>query len=185
MPNIEIPFEPNKQVWHICSSRISDTIQCDDCLGTGIIHVTMGSGTIHAVACEECNTRGSYPHSTGRVPTWITQYEVEEYTPKNLYDFQDGIARYQGCNYNTSGGTIVSSKDLFATKEEADVECQKRNIASRIYTEKSCYDNVVDKVKKYAWSASYHRNNIKRLEKDISYHQKRLNEISVKEKKRD
>ena len=180
MPSIEIPFEVDKPCFRITHSMMHDTEECPDCLGTAVVTVTFANGHSASVACENC--KHGFEGSNGRVNTYIPQYIAIEWTPKKVYGFEDGEVKYT--DWISGGGSIYSSKDMFANKYDALAEVAKRNVKAREAHKKNIFLCEVEKVKKYAWSASYHRSQIAELQKSISHHEQRLSEIDLKKGKK-
>ena len=91
---------------------------------------------------------------------------------------EDGISKIL---YNCSNAWHVSQEDLFDNSEDASAAA----IQKCLELDKKDRDKVLRKEKDtrtWAWNASYHRNCIKKAEKDIAYHTDKLNVASLKAK---
>ena len=88
---------------------------------------------------------------------------------------QDEPAEYRSLCYS------LKEENLFRTKEEADVRAQQM---TEEYTkeERDRFNRKEKDTRTWAWNARYHRDCIKRAEKDLVYHRGKLLISSAKSK---
>lgn len=154
--------------WDHESNKIS--IPCPDCAGKCFHMVTLGCGDIHTIECENCK-RG-YENATGTVcPYQFEQMpKVEEVTIIGIV-IERGVTKYQ--TRNKEGKERYFSEDVCETEEEA-----KNKASDRCYRynqeELARYQKRVKEGRTWSWHATYHRNCIKKAQRDIDYHSNAL-----------
>lgn len=143
---IETKFELGQTVHHIRKSRKAIRIPCPDCGGVSEMTTPAGGKLI----CRKCDMATYHGHKKGTVGSYeesawhrdgvgtIGRVTVER------YDYNGGDPDSQFVNYKppkpnsdketymmwetgVGSGTLHSADDLFATKEEAQAECGRRN----------------------------------------------------------
>lgn len=181
MPSIEIPFACGVPIWRVVSASGQSEQDCPDCGGSGIVTVIFHNNSTHTVACEGCKREYC---STGKLKTWEPFFTVKEFTPGKVHEFGEDCVYYVDASFQGSG-SLYSSKDMFHTKEEAEKEANRRTVEARSIDKQHRFECTIDKIKKYAWSASYHQRHIRELKTQIGYHEARLAEIDLRKKKRE
>ena len=158
-----------------CSSWLSSEayITCPDCGGTGQITCVLFDGTSLSVGCEGC--RRGYDAPTGKV-------RVYERMPRAKRVEIIGIdVSASKVEYRTPDSYIVQPDDLFDTEEEAVA----RAAAQAAEADRAERERVLSKekpTKSWSWHVHYHRNCIRRAQKEIEYHTARLSVARVKAK---
>lgn len=137
--NITSRFNINQQVWSISKEQTREWQKCGPCDGTGNVVLKDGKERI----CPECYGRlGKYIYkdcewqvgsmmTIGKVRVEITNFQKD--------DTFDNIGHYRGDGHNVQSedymmyetgigsGSIWHMDKLFASSEEAFIECGKRN----------------------------------------------------------
>lgn len=161
------------KVWYAQRKAVARQELCPDCFGQCALTVIKGDGSQVSIACAGCAS--GYDTSKGYV-TWhghvidVAEVVIEkvELTPLKVeYGFHGCYHADQSC--------------MFDTKEEAEVralelaEEHNQDELARIYRKEK--NNHT-----WSWNAHYHRDCIKRAEKDLLYHTAKLNVAKVRAK---
>lgn len=168
-------FKIGDQVWMARFEGVSSSVECPDCGGTGRLRVTFHDETQVSIHCANCALGWEPP--TGRVvvherkafahPCHVTGMEITA----------------EGVEYSLAGiaGYHFRSRDVFSSVEAAEArgaeladEANKEELA-RVYRKERDH-------RTWAWNATYHRNEIKRCQKEIERHTAKLNVASLKAK---
>ena len=166
-------FKIGDQVWLARFEVVASSVECPDCGVTGRLRVTFHDETQVSINCANC-ARG-YEPPTGRV----TVHERKAIAHPCVVTGMEITA--EGIEYHLSGGAgyHFRSRDVFSTIEGAEArgtvlaeEAKKEELA-RVYRKER-------NTRSWAWHASYHRNEIKRCQKEIERHTARLNVASLK-----
>ena len=162
-----------QELWRATFESTPACIVCQDCGGTGRIRVLFHDDTMVSIDCQGCS-RG-YDPPTGRI-------QVHNRTASARPAIVTGIEiRADKVEYRTTDSYIVPEGDLFPTEPEAVARAAE--LAGQYDAEERERINQREKpARTWAWNASYHRQCIKRAEKDIAYHTAKLNVASVKAK---
>ena len=139
---IETKFSNGDKVWHIWDEREKKFITCSFCQGSGHIVGKDGKERI----CPECYGKGGqyeYFAMKWQVQTLLTIGQVRaevtgEWEGSNDpggIEWENYKARphsyeeqYMCRETGIRSGTLYDGNNLFATKEEAQAECDKRNV---------------------------------------------------------
>jgi len=161
------------KVWYAKTETKEKTVTCPDCFGQKALTVIKGDGSQVSIECEGC--RRGYEGSQG----YVTFYEwcasaclvvierVEETAIKTEYGF-----------WNCYSG---ESDRFFDTKEEAEKKSLELSEEHNQYE----LDKINQKEKHnrtWSWNAHYHRDCIKRAERDLAYHTAKLSVAKIKAK---
>lgn len=167
-------FQISSQAWLATFESSEAYVTCPDCGGTGRIRAILYDDTIVSIPCEGC-TRG-YDPPTGTVPVYDRTARAELVTVIGLTVETDGKLEYR-----TTGRWCVPEEDLFET--EAGALEAARAMAARMDEEQRARVSAKEMpLKSWAWHVHYHRDCIRRAEKDIAYHSAKLNAAKVKAK---
>lgn len=151
---------------------------CPHCLGKKYLTVIMGDESRVTIECAGCQSGFDPPR--GFVNYYGFEPEVKQITIEGMDTTPYQTEYKYNCSkfsYNT-----VQEKDLFPNKELAD---QKVNqlIEEKNKEEMDKLHSKEQKHHTWSWNATYHRNQIKTLERDLEYHRTKLNyAIQVMEK---
>jgi hypothetical protein len=140
-------------------------ILCPDCLGKKRLTVIMGDGEYVSIPCANCGT--GYNEPSGYV-------RIYEYMPKVREVIITGvqIAQGQPTEYRSDCYSL-QEENLFKTKEEAEIKAKE--LADKHSKEELDRFNRKEKdTRSWAFNVSYHRQCIKRAEKDLEYHRGKL-----------
>ncbi len=148
-------------------------IDCPECFGKLQLRVTLGDESVVDIDCVGC-ARGCNP-PTGFIELYepmgeatygiIYKVEIEE----TKIEYYISIPNTEGYNYNR----IAEERNIFKDKDEA---LQRARFLSKEYTEKE-NKRILKKEKNtrtWAWNAHYHRDCIRKAEKEIVYHSRKL-----------
>jgi hypothetical protein len=170
-------YEIGQQVWWATCQTREHLETCPDCGGTGRLRVTFHDETQVSIDCANCSA--GYNPPTGLVK-WYGHMPEARLITVTGFEFTDGKASYhagigQGSYYRIEEGELFNAED--AAKAHADKLAEKHDASERA--------RILNKEKdtrSWAWNASYHRNNIKRAQKDIAYHTAKLNVAAIRAK---
>lgn len=171
---MEIKYNIGDKVYHaVFNAHKAVYVECPHCGGTGRIRCIFHDETIISIDCGNCS-RG-YESPTGKVLVYNNIADTEELIITGVEIREVGQATYRAHH------RLMDEDRLFTTEEEA---LAKANEMHEAYV-KEQKENIFKKekpTKSWAWNASYHRNLIKRAEKDIEYHTAKLNVANLKKK---
>lgn len=156
-------YKVGDAVWYAsCDTRRQYT-QCLECFGIKYVTVILGDDSRVTIDCAGCG-RG-YEPPTGYIAYFERTPEVRKITIDRVQVTKDKI------EYGFSGCYCVEADRLFNT--EAEAWDRANALAEQLNQEE------LEKIKKkekpnrtWAWNAHYHRNCIRRAERDIRYHTK-------------
>ncbi len=171
---IEPKFKLGDTVFMASYDRVGKSITCPDCLGSARVKVTLGTGEEILIECGGCDLAG-YRGATGRIKQYDFAVRIGSYTVTGI-NLQGADAEYQLDNFGGSSYTIVTEKGryrVFATKEEAQAHGEGLRLEHETEENKRLLAKTKDH-HTWAWNATYHRNQIKRLETDIAYHRSKV-----------
>jgi len=171
-------FEVGQQIWIGDFSPLAPLHEvCPDCGGTGRLRVTFHDETQVSIECRNC--AAGYDPPTGRIVVYCNRAAAKKSIITGLEVHGDKVRWHvDAC---AGSYRIVDDEDAFETEADALAWAEKR--AATYEAEQR--DKISRKEKDthtWAWNASYHRNNIKRAQKDIDYHTAKLNVAKVKAK---
>lgn len=163
-------------VWRATFGSSENYVTCHDCGGTGRLRVIFHDETVASIECRNCAL--GYDPPTGRVRCYdrIGKADlgviagIELTTERVSYRF--GSDRF----YYT-----VEEHELFDTEAAALARAQQ--IAAEHDAEER--NRILTKEKDtrtWAWNASYHRQCIKRAQRDLEYHTAKLSVAKVRAK---
>ena len=159
-------YEIGQEVWWARFETSESSVECPDCAGKRHIRCIMGDGTEVTIDCQNCQV-GYEEFSRGRVKTYDRTPRAE----KTVITGMDVTSTKT--EYRVPTSYIVPEDRLFETEESALAAAQV--LASNASREE--LDRIGHKEKdgkSWAWNATYHRGCIKRAQKDIEYHTKKL-----------
>ena len=173
----KMKYNVGDSVWHPTWHTTENYVTCPDCGGTGRIRVIFHDDSQVSVECRNCGP--GYNPPTGRIKVYDRKPDAQYVIITGMeLTSEDGISKIL---YNCSNAWHVSQEDLFDNSEDASAAA----IQKCLELDKKDRDKVLRKEKDtrtWAWNASYHRNCIKKAEKDIAYHTDKLNVASLKAK---
>ena len=161
-------FNIGTKVFQSDYARREHWITCPDCLGSKRIKVTLGDGTELLIECGGCNP-GGYEPPQGVIRQYEYSVETKERTVTGVCMHGSEVSyeldHFPGqCSYYTA-----KDGEVFATKEEALAHGEQMKSEHEAAENKRWLAKTKDH-KSWAWNATYHRQCIKRAEKDLEYH---------------
>ena len=137
------------------------------CFGKKVVMLIMGNDESVEMPCECCG-RGREP-PCGYVTEWRMNAGVETVIVSQIRTRQTAVENeieYQAGSY------IYYTKDVFATKEEALAESERRAKQYNIDQETKAEHIKGKPDKNYSWNAGYHMREVKKAKEKIEYHSK-------------
>lgn len=160
-------------VWYAKMKSVEGIEPCPDCFGQRALTVIKGDGSQVSIECAGCSAGYEPPKGYVRYNKWIA--DVCQVTIQRIEITPQGVEYWHSESYR------VREEDIFDSKEEAE----KRAIV--IFEEHDAQEiaRIHQKEKHnrtWSWNAHYHRDCIKRAEKDLAYHTAKLNVAKIKAK---
>lgn len=169
-------YQLGDQLWRTTWDSTPDYVECPECGGHGRIRCIMADDTIVSVECRGC--QAGYDPPSGRVRVHKRSPKVEWCRVTGVEIASDKI------EYRVTDGTytwVHNEADLYV--EKPDAETSARTMAERADLEER--ERIAHKEKdgrSWSWNAHYHRDCIRRAQRDLEYHTAKLAVASVKAK---
>jgi len=170
-------YEVGQQVWWATCQTSEHFEKCPDCGGTGRLRVTFHDETQVSIDCANCAS--GYNPPTGLVKWYGRAAEARLITITG-FEFTDGKASYHA-GIGPGSYYRIDESELFDAETDAKAHADKL-AAEHDAAERARVLNKEKNTRSWAWNASYHRNIIKRAEKDIAYHAAKLAVAALKAK---
>ena len=170
---IETKYNIGDTVWFARYNQSNERAMCPDCGGTGRIRCIMHDETAVSVECRECQV--GYDPPTGFVTVYGYFPQVEPFVITGAEVGPKGVTRYRSHHYN------VEADELFSTEAEAEIAALRIVEEAKQHQREQLARKEKD-TRSWAWNAAYHRNCIRRAQKDIEYHTAKLNVAAIKAK---
>ena len=170
---MDMVFKMGDKVWYANAGVVEKSVICPECFGKLYLTVILGDDSKVTIDCAGCS-RGMQP-STGRISYYEWKVDVKEVTVERIEIKQDGVT------YGFWNHYCADNDKIFSTKEEAEkralelVEEHNKEELEKIYRKEK--NN-----RTWSWNAYYHRDCIRRAEKDLIYHNAKLNAAKLKAK---
>ena len=166
------PFEFGQQVWIATASAYArKEIKCPVCDGKCNVVLILGSGERVPVLCEFCQHGSDEP--SGVACAHSPASSIRPATVTGLYR--------NGDKWEVQCGSPSAEREVFATEAEAEA----RRIVLHAEAEEEAKRNFEGQFKnargKYSWTVGYHRGCIKRLRRQLEWHESRLRKPSAVE----
>lgn len=170
---MEPKFKIGDALWRASFESTAAWVTCPDCGGRKHIRCLLHDDSMVLIDCRAC-ARGYEPPSG--------QLQVFNRTPNAVRALITGVTiDGGGIEYRTADCFIVQEEDLFIDPEAALAAAQvKADNASREELER--IQKKEKDTRSWAWHVHYHRDCIRRAEKEIEYHTKKLGIARVKAK---
>lgn len=146
-------------------------ITCPDCGGTRRILVTLHDGTTITVECGGCYPGGCEP-STGRIKQVTMNCRAKAHTVTGVNLRGDSV-QYQLDADAAGNYSLADEHELYATREEALAAADLNRTAQEAEQNKRLMAKTKD-AKSWAWNATYHRRQIKTLERELASHREKV-----------
>lgn len=161
-------FNIGDTVWHARAQNTKKFIECPDCFGTKYLKVILGDGTELTIDCAGCSG-GSWP---GAVKSYDYDIEVRSLMITGM-QINQNIIEYHSTIPGSSSYWNLSQSDVFATREEAEVRSAVLMDEHKSAEIKRLASKEKD-TRTWAWHVHYHRDCIRKANKDIEYHAAKL-----------
>ncbi len=163
----------DKVYWIESGTNYGKTIPCPVCFGKRFVTVILGDDSQVKTECGYCSH--GYDRPSGSAKVWEPNAILKNGTITGV-SCKDGI-RYE------VGYTSLYEYELYDNESIAE-EARKIRLEEEIKRAEVWFkESFVNCTKKQAWSAGYHRNQIKSAERNIEWHQARLCMINPQEVK--
>ncbi len=165
----EPKFKLGDTVFMASFDRTEKTIICPDCLGSARVKVTLGTEEEILIECGGCDP-GGYRGSTGRIRQYDFAARIVKRTITGI-NLQDDDVEYRlnGEDGHCYIGSQNGDYRAFATEEEARVGGEELRAKHEAEENKRLLAKTKDH-RTWSWNATYHRQQIKRLEQELQYH---------------
>lgn len=157
----------DKVFWVESSTHYGKQIPCPLCFGKRFVTIILGDDSQTKIQCGYCEKGCS--GTTGFATVWEPMARVNSGTITGV-SLRDGI-RYE------VGSKSLTESDLFAGEQDAESLRLAKFEEEKARAEEWFRESFIQAKKKQIWSAGYHRNNIKQLERSIEWHKLRLRMI--------
>lgn len=171
-------FQIGDVVWRAATAHRPIRYQCLECAGHGFITVVLGDETKLTIACECCK-RG-YDGSNG-YHDQCEHYESVEMGVVSGVEIDGDSFEYR-VPTGTNDYWCMKETDLFSDEESAKVRANELSV-ERTHKQAELHCKKYNANRSWAWNVKYHREAIRRMERDIAYHTLQLNYAKTKEPK--
>ncbi len=173
-------FKIGDKVFQSSYGRHEKWVTCPDCLGSKRVTVVLGDGTEVKIECGGCYP-GGYESSLGVIRQYDYSTQTNERTVTGICmrgtEVSYELNHFEGqCSYYHGNDT-----DTFATREEALAYGESKRLENEADENKRLMAKTKDH-KSWAWNATYHRREIKRLERDLEHHRRKVQICAAKAK---
>ena len=150
--------------WVEASAHYGKKVPCSICFGKLFVTIILGNGEKQRSQCGYCSHGLDGPSGMGK--TWEPQAHIRS-------NQITGISNKNGWTYEV-GFNSLHSGELFKTEEEAEPIKKERLKEVQAQAKRWFEDDFVSANKKQMWSTGYHRDEIKRHNRSIVWHELRL-----------
>jgi hypothetical protein len=158
-------FNLGDAVWFAATGQRERVERCPDCCGTRVLLVTMGDGTQHSIACSLCGQ--GYEPSTGVVNRM-------EFFAEPQQGFVQGVEQEdETYKYKLDSCWRKDESDLFTSREDALTRSQFL-VAQNASEEAARFQRKTKDGRTWAWHVRWHRDQLKKAERDAVYHRSKL-----------
>jgi len=162
---MERKYNIGDKVWYAKTGTKEKSVECPECFGKKFLTVILGDNSKVTIDCAGC-ARG-YEPPKGYVIYYEWGVDVREVTIQRMEIKPDEVT------YGFWDCYSAETDRIFSTKEEAEkralelVEEHNKEELARIYRKEK--NNHT-----WSWNVHYHRDCIRRAEKDLIYHKAKL-----------
>lgn len=145
------------------SAYARNRVPCPLCFGNLSVGVVLGNGVIQPVECSACGLGYGGPRGF-----------IEERAPHSAVESGEITSVSKGRHGFTYEVNGSSRREIFRT--EAEAEARRVELHAEACVEAASVNESIAKEKKkgLAWSVRYHQECIRRIERDLAYHEGRL-----------
>ena len=174
---MEPKYKIGDKVWYATSGTREKKVLCPECFGKTYLTVILGDDSQVKIWCVSCTIRGfNYEDiSTG----YVSYYEW--YAEPQLRTITGMEVSPSKIEYRSEAGSgsyyRLEDENTFDTEEEAKIKANQLS-AEHNEEELAKIHRKEKNNRTWAWNVHYHRDGIKRAERDLAYHQSKF--ISAK-----
>jgi hypothetical protein len=164
-PYVTPKYTIGQAVWIVTFDPVERKETCPDCGGTKSLRAILFDGTEHVIDCAGCSRgfNGSYGYFT-----------VFDRLPHPKFTVITGIhSTGAGIEYETHAHHRMPEAKVFLAQTEAE-ECAAIDALAHNEQERARFQKKEKDTRTWAWNVHYHRDRIRRAEKDIAYHAGKL-----------
>ena len=174
-------YKIGDKVWFAQRKSVTKTENCPDCFGKRYLTVIKGDDSQVTIECAGCQS--GYEPPKGYISYYSQDIDVNEVVIEGL-DVRPLSEPEYRFNCTECSWRSAKEDELFTTKEEAEIKAKElsdewnKEQLGRIH-QKEKHNRT------WSWNAHYHRDCIKRAERDLEYHRNKLDyaKLCVKESK--
>ena len=164
---MEQPFEIGQTFWRPLTNAEQVQIPCPVCAGHCRVKITLGSGEELWMPCDACGF--GYEGPRGFIQEYTHEPQVERFVIASIQSFTAPDEWY----LRSETGVTTYWKNLYPTEAEALVVAQQSQIDQIEHNLQARRRKKTD-TSKHAWHVRYHREQIKKLERDLAYHRAQI-----------
>lgn len=175
-------FKIGDKVWRASHGTAEKKVLCPECFGKTYLTVILGDDSRVNIPCVACSRRDQYSYeeySTGYVYyyEWFSKPELLEITG---IEINPGNIEYRS-HTGTGSWYSLKEEDIFLTEEEAKVRANELS-AQHNQEELEKINRKEKHNRTWAWNLHYHRDCIKRAERDLAYHKSKFEVAKLRSK---
>lgn len=172
-------FEIGQTVFMADFGKKEIFVTCPDCLGSKHVLVTLGDGSEVTIECGGCDP-GGYQPSQGVIRQYVYENKYRQHKVTGVKVSTTGV-EYELDNYNSGSYYTGKAEEVFATQEEAIADGVLKKLEFEVAENKRLMSKTRND-KSWKWNATYHRNLIKKLERELEYHRSKVSVCVAKVK---
>lgn len=166
---MEAKYKLGDKVWYAGSGTVKKSFPCPECFGKCHLIVILGDDSRVPIPCQSCNFRDE--------SNW-SSYDAYPHGYVNYYEFEARARLVEITRVEITDEKVEYGFDSCYSMDE-DMAFDSEEDAVKKATELSIHHTEEEKSKVYrkekhnrtwAWNLHYHRDCIKRAERDLAYH---------------
>ena len=170
-------YNVGDKVWWATGGTREVKHTCPVCFGKLQVTVILGNDEALQTPCDYCGK--GYERARG----YVTEYEYTTDVKQIVISGKEVRETQEGRNVEYRHGSFILRDGIMAeTKEEAEVK--RKEIVDKHHKEEMerLQRGKDNNVKTYSWHVGYHQRQLKKAEKDVEYHSKKI--VFMKDKAR-
>jgi len=169
---MEPKFKIGDFVWVASLDKTELQTVCPECFGKKCLTVILGDDSSVTISCAGCSQGYQEPTGTISYWDWVPTARLQKITGMEL---SEDTVEYRS-NYH-----CLYADKVFATQEEALVAAAKLAEEQNQRDKEQLFKKEKNN-RTWAWHVTYHRRQIKHLEKSLEYHRSKLAVAKTKTK---
>lgn len=168
-------FNIGDEVYILSHETVEKRIVCPHCNGLKYIRILHFDDSIDYIDCKNCELGYNPPRG------YVTYYEQSINIIKTSISRVQFYKNEECFDYGTFESYHTDEDNIFVNEQVAQEKA--KILVEKINQEE--LDKILKKekdTKSWAWNATYHRNQIKKLTKDLEYHTSKLDVAKLKSK---